>query len=106
MADPMQQAMGPVKERYVARLHERIALLARLQAQLHSGPLGAEDATALHEQAHQLAGNGAIFGFVDISNAGRALEQLLLAQGAHASVQRALAALLQACHAAVIDSAS
>ena len=102
MAEAFQQAMGGVKERYVERLRERIALLSRLQAQLTHGPLNAADAEALREQAHQLAGNGLIFGFEDISNAGRALDGLLIANAEQAAIGKALAALIHACSEAVL----
>ncbi len=102
MDEAFQQAMSPVKQRYVERLRERIALLSRLQAQMHHGPLEGEDAEALRAQAHQLAGNGLIFGFADISNAGRALDMMLMDGAPHASIRRALAALLAACNAATL----
>ncbi len=81
-----------LKARYLQRLDERIS---RMEAALYI-----HDHTALHTEAHQLAGNGSIFGFSDISQQAKIMEDLLRSTADPDLIRNAMERLIQACREA------
>lgn len=99
----LPEKMQALKVSYITQLKERQAILERLLAACSQNTLSLEERTELKSQAHKLAGTGTTYGFPDISEHGRTLEDALIDQP-DALAQSFVAltqSLLDACNAAI-----
>ncbi len=96
------EIMRKASLRYLERLKERKDALKKLLALCEKNSFRPEYRAELISHAHQLAGSGATFGFHDLSNLGRSLEDDLV-EHPDADVQKLITnahALIDACTAA------
>ena len=70
-------AMDALRERYIADLTEQESQFRQAMKSLRENDLETELRDSLRARAHKLAGNGATYGFPDISRAAAALEAVL-----------------------------
>ena len=70
-------AMDALRERYIADLTEQESQFRQAMTSLRESELETDARDALRARAHKLAGNGATYGFDDISRTAAALEAIL-----------------------------
>ena len=91
--------------RYLTDLYGQEEVFRGMLDALRRGALSAEHAVDLRNRAHKLAGNGATFGFADISKTAAALEGALMASPvSRDEVAFRLDALVDACTAAHVTA--
>ncbi len=95
----LDHMLAPMVQKYLERLQARESLIEALTEQLERGSLTDEERDALRREAHQLAGSGATYGFPDISEAGFALEEAMLARLSEKDLSPLARSLLQSCRA-------
>lgn len=104
-ASAIQAKLHALRAQYVASLPDRLAALWQAVDRLGYSPADAEMLRQARLIAHGLAGSGASFGFAQISETARLLEQLLDSvagqvppvESAHERIRHACNALEEAC---------
>lgn len=99
----MNIRMLALKKKYLKALKSHYDNLIKLQAISQKGKFNEKYRTKLLSEAHHLAGNGAIFGFYELSESGHNLQNYLI-QNPDAkpdSFSEKLSNLIDACHKAL-----
>ncbi|WP_111655657.1 response regulator [Isoalcanivorax indicus] len=108
--DAYAEKMKALRLQYLKTLPEHARVLNEHWRRLRHVSWEAQSVQAMYQAAHKLAGSGATFGFSDITDKGRALEQLLVpmietgevaAPARREAIHNALKALISAMEAAL-----
>ncbi|HLY11934.1 MAG TPA: Hpt domain-containing protein [Planctomycetota bacterium] len=76
-ADPVQNQLAKLKQKYAADLPLKVARVEELVAGFLAAAWTEESCFATYRQIHSLAGSAGTYGFSDLGTAARAGEQLL-----------------------------
>lgn len=99
----MEVKIRALRQRYLKTLQGHADKLKELLILCQKDTFSPENLTELLSQAHHLAGNGAIFGFTDVSEVGMSLQDYLRnnPDATPASFSEQLSNLIDACNAAL-----
>ena len=74
----VEEKMRALRTRFIGQLRERLDRLKQLRKQSSENRLGEAERSEIKFLAHKCSGSGSTFGFPTISQAGRALEEVLI----------------------------
>ncbi|MER2520059.1 MAG: response regulator [Bdellovibrionales bacterium] len=89
--------LNSLRQKYFARLVDRIDRIAGLFAQSNGRDLSPDECNALRTEAHSLVGSGATYGFPNITVAASALEAATLANEDQAALWTRASDLISVC---------
>lgn len=100
-----QNKMGRLRANYLLHLSERVKELEVFIQNSREGSVSNRDKEMLSTSLHQLSGSAGTYGFKNVSDEARALEQKLLGDGVleHSELEKNIRALCAACKAATVE---